>query len=372
MDITRYTEMLLDIREELTLLELSKTLEQLVSQASKSGNRVASLKGLRAFQPTKQIIPELRSGKLAHYGPIRQLQLSNMGLLSITGDYLADRIEQALASSSRDIALQAIHSIRVEIDRTISDINVLYDALGRFGGTTPPPELRSSKPRVLLLLQTPEQGWSIEDLQKRVHAWDMQLQTFEELTRGTRTSRRIASVSPGSIEVAITLDGWTEAAVIAIALYGVQKARLLVRQIRTARTHIASIPQLSNANKTLEQEEETVSNGEIDRTVKELVGHIPEEVDDNGRRNELAIAIRKAVEFIDKRTSEGDAVEIQEPHDIIAETATEHSQPVPILPPEKSRQLVQQANNLSAQLDRKPPKAPELLPDAAGASPASD
>jgi len=152
----------------------------------------------------------------------------------------------------------------------------------------------------------------ITNLTKELNHWDKVLKTVTELVGDPPEDTEIALVSTGSLQFFIDHTSET-AIVLATVLERVVRLYRNIVEIRIAKDKLKELGIAPAEQKAVDKQEKELFNREIDKLSKDIVTNFASSKIEEGRLNELQIAMKGHVKYVVKCVGDGMTIEITPP-----------------------------------------------------------
>ena len=176
-----------------------------------------------------------------------------------------------------------------------------------------------------ILMPTELTERKIKNVTKELNHWDKVFKTLKELTGEDPDDTEINFVNNGSLQFFID-NSPQIGACLAVAVERVVKLYKNIVEIRAAKEKLKELGVSSGEQKVIEKQEKELFNKEIEKISLDIVKEFAVKNIDQGRINEIKIAMKGHVTYIAKCIDNGMTIEINPPEidepDELEETAT--------------------------------------------------
>ncbi len=166
----------------------------------------------------------------------------------------------------------------------------------------------------------------IVNITKELNNWDKVFKTLKEVTTGSFDDTEINFVNNGSLEFFIN-NGHEIACCLAIILERTIKLYKNIIEIRIAKAKLKELGITTGEQKTIEKQEKDIVTNELDSIASDIIKEFTNKQIEQGRVNELKIAVKGHVTYIAKCIDNGMIIEINPPEiyepDEVKETDTQ-------------------------------------------------
>ena len=152
----------------------------------------------------------------------------------------------------------------------------------------------------------------IKNLTKELNHWDKVFKTLKELTGESPDDTEINFVSNGSLQFFIENSAQIGAC-LAVAVERVVKLYKNIIEIRAAKEKLKELGVSTGEQKTIEKQEKELFNKEIEKISLELVKEFAAKNIDQGRVNEIKVALKGHITYIAKCIDGGMTIEVNPP-----------------------------------------------------------
>lgn len=262
---------------------------------------------------TVQEVKEYFSGSIVNnYSPSNFEILNSIGGLEYFGNTGMKKIEQILTENSYNIQktvtdLQAYIKKRNEF---IAIVIITNDNLKKLNIQTH--FYQDEIFEVGILMPTELTKNKIQNITKELNHWDKIFKTFKELTGTTPDDTEINFVSNGSLQFFIE-NSPSIGACLAVTIERVVKLYKNITEIRAAKEKLKDLGISQGEQKLIDKQEKDFFNKEIEKISLDIIKEFVAKKIDQGRLNELKIALKGHVTYIAKSIDNGMIIEINPP-----------------------------------------------------------
>lgn len=304
MDASKLLNILLDLTSD-SEITITETLNTLTNNINSNQSKEIAIN-------LKKLKDQFSDAILNEYNPSNLKIVESIGASDYFGLTGFQKLENILNKNSYDIQktvtdLQKFIQIRTEF---VTLINSTCDNLKKLNVV---PHFHSDDTfEVGLLMPKELTDNKIINVTKELNHWDKVFKTFKELTSGSTDDTEINFVNNGSLEFFIE-NGPEIAACLAVAVERIVKLYKNIVEIRSAKEKLKELGVSTGEQRSIEKQEKDIFNKGIDTIAAEIVKEFATKQLDNGRVNELRIAIKGHITYIAKCIDHGMIIEINPP-----------------------------------------------------------
>lgn len=242
---------------------------------------------------------------LGNLSPSRRKLLEAIGGSNYYGDNLTRRLDDIVDSADTPSnAITEIRQLRSGMQQFLATVQTLSENLTKLGVVAE--DIPTDSAEIEVLIPEVIVEGSLNGLAKETRYLDAVFSDIREVVTGKRTSLDIRSLGSGSLELYLTVDLPTAAAVLTFVTAVVQ----LITSILQARRDRESLKKQEAPKAILKDlknwEEERIKN-RIDELRKEMLEHYK---GDEGRKNELSNALAKSLNRLASRIDNGMDIDV--------------------------------------------------------------
>lgn len=304
MDASKLKNILADLAGEETISINSKISELIAFITSNQSNDITVT--------IKEICKQFDISVSNYYSPSNKKILEEIGGLDYFGIEAYNKITLILNQNSYNVQmviadLQKYLDQRIEFVKLITATNDNLENLNIYNhfhdddtfeiGILMPSEFTEKK---------------IVTITKELNRWDKVFKTYKELVGESVNDTEINFVSNGSLQFFID-NSPTIAASIAVTIERVVKLYKNIIEIRSAKNKLKSLGISTGEQKAVEKSEKDFFNKEIEKISLDIIKQFAIKSIEDGRLNELKIAIKGHVTYIAKCIDSGLTIEIIPP-----------------------------------------------------------
>lgn len=340
MDTGTLLNLLTDVAIDMKNSNVNELVNKFVQESSQNASRDKMATDVSAAADLLNGVAKLEKGRVGQYGAVRRKQLDEISISELAGHPLANRIKNvvnmdttaASANSAMSAVFTQLKRLHNEIEQTIRDLSNL-------GFQN---DVAKSACAIRIGMATPDEGLSIDEINSLMHKWDIHLQMLMEVATGTKQSKTVRRIEPGSITLTIEIDGLPEIVLVSIILikfFGSKIAKdtlIKMKSLAEGQPILQAIPGFIEAqNKDIDLK----SRNEAKREIKAFISE-----SDELRAHELITSVDMAVDFIYDRSLAGDRVETAVDNHLLPENAESVLKSQLSISREKASGLINEAN----------------------------
>jgi hypothetical protein len=304
MDVSKLKNLLTDlVNEEDTTI--TSALNNLVSYIS--ANQSAEI-----LTTLKQINSHFTSSLVNNYTPSNLKILEEIGGLEFFGNQAYIELEKILNKNSYNVQ-KIISDLQLYLKRRNEFLELINETEDNLDKLNIENHYNSDATfEVGLLLPTEYTESKIIKITKELNHWDKVFKTLKELVGESPTDTEINFVSNGSLQFFID-NSQTIGVCIAVGIERITKLYKNIIEIRIAKEKLKSLGVNSGDQKSIDKSEKDFFNKEIEKISADLIKEFAVKNIENGRLNELKIAMKGHVTYIAKCIDNGITIEVIPP-----------------------------------------------------------
>jgi len=305
MDAEKLMNVLSDLNREQNSKEVTNTLNNLINYISSNQSSLIS----EANQKLRELLTESIVNK---YSPSNLEIMEKIGGLEYYGKFALGRIDAILKENSFNIQktatdLQKYVQTRTEFSEVVKNTK---DNLNKLN--IDPYYHNDDTFEIGLLMPKEMTDNKIVNVTKELNKWDKIFKTLKELNDEEIEDTKLDFISNGSLQFFID-NSPSIAACLAIVIERVIKLYRNIIEIRNTRQKLKDLGVTTTEQKNIEKQEKEIFNKEIDKIVTDIVKEFATKKIEDGRLNELKIAMKGHVTYVAKCIDNGMTIEITPP-----------------------------------------------------------